>query len=120
MDVNVGFHKTGTIMPPLDHINTAGVNHLLPWIPKWLDLNIMIPLIATAIVVAVGILVICVAITRRRSDDPRGGPKDVYCRFHSSSHQKFNWFTIKNRNMNFERKKSSNSRFNFLKSDQQY
>lgn len=78
--------KSGTIMPPVDHINPAGVNHLLPWIPKWLDLNIMIPLIATAIVVAVGILVICVAITRRRSDDPRGGPKDVYCRFHSSHH----------------------------------
>lgn len=77
-------NNSGTIMPPVDHINPAGVNHLLPWIPKWLDLNIMIPLIATAIVVAVGILVICVAITRRRSDDPRGGPKDVYCRFHSS------------------------------------
>lgn len=41
----------------------------------------MVPLIATVIVVAVGILVICVALTRKRDVDHRGGPKDVYCRF---------------------------------------
>lgn len=52
----------------------------MPWIPEWLDLNVMVPLIATIIVVTVGILVICVAFTRRRGDDMRNGPKDVYCR----------------------------------------
>lgn len=53
----------------------------MPWIPQWLDLNVMVPLIATIIVVTVGILVICVAFTRRRGDDLRNGPKDVYCMF---------------------------------------
>jgi hypothetical protein len=66
-------------MPPLNE-QTGGMRSLIPWVPQWLDLNVMVPLIATVIVVAVGILVICVALTRRRDDD-RGGPKDVYCRF---------------------------------------
>lgn len=48
--------------------------------PEWLDLNFMVPLIATVVVVAVGICVVCVALSRRRSDDMRGGQKDVYCR----------------------------------------
>jgi heme/copper-type cytochrome/quinol oxidase subunit 2 len=69
----------GTLMPPLND-QSSGMRSLIPWVPHWLDLNVMVPLIATVIVVAVGILVICVALTRRRDDD-RGGPKDVYCRF---------------------------------------
>lgn len=44
----------------------------------WLNLNFMVPMIAM-IVIVVGILVICIAITRRRGD-MRNGPKDVYCR----------------------------------------
>lgn len=65
-------------------MSRPGIKHYIPWVPEWLDLNVMVPLIATVIVVAVGILVVCFAITiiRRRSDYPRGGPKDVYCRFH--------------------------------------
>lgn len=55
----------------------------------------MVPLIATIIVVFVGVLVICVALSRRRMDDPRGGPKDVYCRFHSSHLMVFITYTHK-------------------------
>ncbi|XP_055694224.1 cell adhesion molecule Dscam2 isoform X11 [Lutzomyia longipalpis] len=67
----------GTISPPLGSDTRPGFKQYLPWMPEWLDLNFMVPLIATVIVVAVGILVICVALSRRRLDD-RGGPKDVY------------------------------------------
>ncbi|XP_055624194.1 cell adhesion molecule Dscam2 isoform X36 [Toxorhynchites rutilus septentrionalis] len=66
----------GTIAPNLNSIQ-PGVMYP-PWIPHWVDLNVMVPLIATIIVVGVGVLVICVAISRRRDDDPRCGPKDVY------------------------------------------
>ncbi|XP_058830694.1 cell adhesion molecule Dscam2 isoform X40 [Topomyia yanbarensis] len=66
----------GTIAPNLSSIQPGIVYP--PWIPHWIDLNVMVPLIATIIVVAVGVLVICVALSRRRDDDPRCGPKDVY------------------------------------------
>lgn len=45
----------------------------------WLNLNVVVPTIAM-IVIIVGVLVICIAVTRRRID-MRNGPKDVYCRF---------------------------------------
>uniref|UniRef100_A0A336KS01 CSON014681 protein n=1 Tax=Culicoides sonorensis TaxID=179676 RepID=A0A336KS01_CULSO len=67
----------GTIAPAIE-IHRPGMRGYMPWIPEWLDLNVMVPLIATIIVVTVGILVICVAFTRRRGDDMRNGPKDVY------------------------------------------
>lgn len=51
----------------------------MPWIPNWLDLNVMVPFIATVIVLAVGILVICVAYNRRRGSDSGRNSKDVYC-----------------------------------------
>lgn len=51
----------------------------IPWIPTWLDLNVMVPFIATVIVLAVGILVICVAYNRRRGPDSGRNSKDVYC-----------------------------------------
>ncbi len=34
--------------------------------PSWLDLDIIVPVVATVIVVCVGVLVVCVAITRRK------------------------------------------------------
>uniref|UniRef100_A0AAG5D198 Down syndrome cell adhesion molecule-like protein Dscam2 n=1 Tax=Anopheles atroparvus TaxID=41427 RepID=A0AAG5D198_ANOAO len=66
----------GTIAPNFGSVQPGSMYP--PWIPHWIDLNVMVPLIATVIVVAVGVLVICVAISRRRDDDPRCGPKDVY------------------------------------------
>ncbi|XP_050081290.1 cell adhesion molecule Dscam2 isoform X41 [Anopheles maculipalpis] len=66
----------GTVAPSFGSVQPGTIYP--PWIPHWIDLNVMVPLIATVIVVAVGVLVICVAISRRRDDDPRCGPKDVY------------------------------------------
>lgn len=77
-------NKSGTIAPLDDGRGAGNLNtriRLPAWMPEWLDLNFMVPLIATVIVVAVGILVVCVALSRRRADDLRGGQKDVYCRF---------------------------------------
>lgn len=74
----------GTLAPPIDGPNGRfgnGKITLAHLIPEWFDLNFLVPMIATLIVVAVGILVICVAVSRRRLEDPRCGPKDVYCRF---------------------------------------
>lgn len=73
----------GTIAPLDDGLGHNNVHARIPlpaWMPEWLDLNFMVPLIATVVVVAVGICVVCVALSRRRSDDMRGGQKDVYCR----------------------------------------
>uniref|UniRef100_A0A182WFX7 Down syndrome cell adhesion molecule n=1 Tax=Anopheles minimus TaxID=112268 RepID=A0A182WFX7_9DIPT len=66
----------GTVAPSFGSVQPGTIYP--PWIPHWIDLNVMVPLIATVIVVAVGVLVVCVAISRRRDDDPRCGPKDVY------------------------------------------
>ncbi|KAI4460599.1 basigin related [Holotrichia oblita] len=41
------------------------VRMLFPWLPEWVDLNIAVPVAATIIVVLVGIVVVCVALTRR-------------------------------------------------------
>ena len=38
-----------------------------PGLPEWLDLNIIVPVVATIIVICVGIAVICVALTRRKN-----------------------------------------------------
>lgn len=75
--------KLGTLAPPLNSIHRFDNNghpiYLPPWMSDWLNLNVMVPMIAF-IVIVVGILVICIALTRRRVD-MRNGPKDVYCRF---------------------------------------
>ncbi|XP_070503177.1 cell adhesion molecule Dscam1 isoform X23 [Chironomus tepperi] len=63
-----------TIAP---NYNQNDIYARLPWIPSWFDLNVMVPFMATVIVLAVGILVICVAYNRRRPDSARNS-KDVY------------------------------------------
>lgn len=75
--------RKATLEPPFNSIHRFDGNghpiYLPPWITDWLNLNFMVPMIAFIIII-VGLLVICVALTRRRVD-PRNGPKDVYCRF---------------------------------------
>ena len=39
----------------------------IPWLPAWLDLEIIVPVGATIVVLCVGVLVICVALTRRKA-----------------------------------------------------
>lgn len=41
------------------------VKMLFPWLPEWVDLNIAVPIAATIVVVVVGIVTICVALSRR-------------------------------------------------------
>jgi len=54
----------GTIAPP-ERSGVSGVHLLFPWIPEWLDLNVVVPVAATVVVLLVGIIVICVAVSRR-------------------------------------------------------
>ncbi|XP_052122023.1 cell adhesion molecule Dscam2 isoform X8 [Frankliniella occidentalis] len=53
----------GTIAPP--ERGLISVNQYFPWIPEWMDLNILVPVAATIVVLLVGMIVICVAISRR-------------------------------------------------------
>ena len=45
-----------------------GGNTRFPGLPEWLDLNIIVPTIATVIVICVGIIIVCAVcvITKRR------------------------------------------------------
>jgi hypothetical protein len=52
----------GTIAPP-EQEHTS-VNQYFPWLPEWLDLNIVVPIGATVVVIIVGVVVICVALSR--------------------------------------------------------
>ncbi|XP_063221339.1 cell adhesion molecule Dscam2 isoform X2 [Bacillus rossius redtenbacheri] len=53
----------GTIPPP--ERESPPMNKYFPWVPEWLDLNIVVPIGATVVVIIVGVLVICVALSRR-------------------------------------------------------
>lgn len=88
-------YSSGTLAPPLDSVHRFDNNghpiYLPPWMSDWLNLNVMVPTIAF-IVIIVGILIICIALTRRRVD-MRNGQKDVYCRCNSGFiHQIFHFF----------------------------
>ncbi|XP_060529750.1 cell adhesion molecule Dscam2 isoform X6 [Cylas formicarius] len=52
----------GTIAPARD---LPGVKMLFPWIPDWVEWNIAVPVAATVVVVVVGIVVVCVALSRK-------------------------------------------------------
>ncbi|KAJ8967482.1 hypothetical protein NQ314_002796 [Rhamnusium bicolor] len=52
----------GTIAPARD---MPAMKMLFPWIPDWVDWNIAVPVAATVVVVVVGIVVICVALSRK-------------------------------------------------------
>ncbi|XP_024082581.1 Down syndrome cell adhesion molecule-like protein Dscam2 isoform X26 [Cimex lectularius] len=58
----------GTVSPPKRGVQD--VHHYFPWIPKWIDLNVVVPAGATIIVIFVGIIVICVALARRSRGPP--------------------------------------------------
>ncbi|KAK9880038.1 hypothetical protein WA026_008552 [Henosepilachna vigintioctopunctata] len=52
----------GTIAPVRD---SPTIKLLFPWIPEWVDWNIAVPVATTIVVVVVGIVVVCVALSRR-------------------------------------------------------
>ncbi|CAL7934264.1 unnamed protein product [Xylocopa violacea] len=57
----------GTIAPPVrnDGNDNTDVRRYFPWLPSWLDVNVVVPVGATVVVIIVGIVVICVALSRR-------------------------------------------------------
>ena len=66
-------HFTGTLAPPFGKdpkTKKAG----FPGLPEWLDLDIIVPVTATVVVICVGVLVVCVALTRRKPPPPLMNP----------------------------------------------
>ncbi|KAK2577361.1 hypothetical protein KPH14_003477 [Odynerus spinipes] len=57
----------GTIAPPVRNggNENTDVRRYFPWLPSWLDVNVVVPVGATIVVIIVGIVVICVALSRR-------------------------------------------------------
>ncbi|XP_039283540.1 Down syndrome cell adhesion molecule-like protein Dscam2 isoform X10 [Nilaparvata lugens] len=55
----------GTIAPPTRNGDLPTMHQFFPWIPYWVDLNLIVPVAATVVVILVGIIVICVALARR-------------------------------------------------------
>lgn len=55
-----------------------------PWLPSWLDVNVVVPVAATVVVIIVGIVVICVALSRRTR-----GPEQTRLRGISSADEKY-------------------------------
>lgn len=77
---------TGTIAPPVrnDDNKNTDVRHYFPWLPSWLDVNVVVPVGATIVVIIVGIVVICVALSRRTR-----GPEQTRLRGISSADEKY-------------------------------
>ena len=68
----------GTLAPPFGgNVHNSETKSSFPGLPEWIDLNIIVPVSATIIVVCVGILVVCVALSRRKTP-PMMNPGFVY------------------------------------------
>ncbi|CAL7934266.1 unnamed protein product [Xylocopa violacea] len=76
----------GTIAPPVrnDGNDNTDVRRYFPWLPSWLDVNVVVPVGATVVVIIVGIVVICVALSRRTR-----GPEQTRLRGISSADEKY-------------------------------
>merc|ERR1719336_3226624 len=73
----------GTLAPPFGgNVNNAETKSSFPGLPEWIDLNIIVPVSATIIVVCVGILVVCVALSRRKTP-PLMNPEE-YAQFYGA------------------------------------
>ncbi|XP_024225806.1 Down syndrome cell adhesion molecule-like protein Dscam2 isoform X26 [Bombus impatiens] len=76
----------GTIAPPVRNNgnDNTDVRRYFPWLPSWLDVNVVVPVGATIVVIIVGIVVICVALSRRTR-----GPEQTRLRGISSADEKY-------------------------------
>ncbi|XP_044018820.1 Down syndrome cell adhesion molecule-like protein Dscam2 isoform X24 [Aphidius gifuensis] len=76
----------GTIAPPIRNTihENVDVRRFFPWLPPWLDINIVVPVGATVVVIIVGIVVICVALSRRTR-----GPEQTRLRAIPSGDEKY-------------------------------
>nr|XP_033326631.1 Down syndrome cell adhesion molecule-like protein Dscam2 isoform X1 [Megalopta genalis] len=73
----------GTIAPPVRN-DSNDVRRYFPWLPSWIDVNVVVPVGATVVVIIVGIVVICVALSRRTR-----GPEQTRLRGISSADEKY-------------------------------
>lgn len=64
--------------------DNTDVRRYFPWLPSWLDVNVVVPVGATVVVIIVGIVVICVALSRRTR-----GPEQTRLRGISSADEKY-------------------------------
>ena len=67
-----------------DENDDMAVKRIFSFLPDWLDINVVVPVGATVIVIIVGIVVICVALSRRN-----GGPETTRLRGISSADEKY-------------------------------
>lgn len=67
-----------------DFAQDGDVRRFFPWLPMWLDIHVIVPVGATVVVIIVGIVVICVALSRKT-----GGPEQTRLRGISSSDEKY-------------------------------
>ncbi|XP_017767409.1 PREDICTED: Down syndrome cell adhesion molecule-like protein Dscam2 isoform X2 [Eufriesea mexicana] len=76
----------GTIAPPVRNggNDNTDVRRYFPWLPSWIDVNVVVPVGATVVVIIVGIVVICVALSRRTR-----GPEQTRLRGISSADEKY-------------------------------
>lgn len=63
---------------------------LLPWLPEWVDYNMLIAGLAMVVIITVGIVVICVAVARRNR-----GPESVRLRGSNYSEKHLQRFSQK-------------------------
>lgn len=64
--------KIGTVRANNDY---GRLLELVPWLPEWVDYNMLIAGLAMVVIITVGIVVICVAVARRNR-----GPESVRLR----------------------------------------
>ncbi|XP_050478330.1 cell adhesion molecule Dscam2 isoform X14 [Bombus huntii] len=76
----------GTIAPPVRNNgnDNTDVRRYFPWLPSWFNVNVVVPVGATIVVIIVGIVVICVALSRRTR-----GPEQTRLRGISSADEKY-------------------------------
>ena len=74
------FVRLDPIAPARNNDNgRAQLLELFPWLPEWVDYNMLIAGLAMVVIIVVGIAVICVAVSRRNR-----GPESIRLRGHSS------------------------------------
>lgn len=60
-----------------EDLTKDGAGGGIPGLPEWLNLEIVVPATATIIVICVGVLVICVAVTRRKAPQMTPGRYNI-------------------------------------------
>lgn len=70
-------------MAPLPGGTIHGISdaEIVVWLKAWLEPEVLVPILATIVVLIVGIVVICVTLARRHQPQRLRGQKDVYCMY---------------------------------------